>query len=162
MADSDSLIVSGRTEFIAQALKIAETTRLELTLLSFALDPAIYGAEPFVDAVKTFLLGENRARLRVLLNQPRLTAQGAHRLVELGRQLSSRVEFRELAYEQLSDFRGEWVIADGCQFLEKRNPESLVASYWQTAPLRVREKLDKYEALWNEAAPARDLQRLAI
>jgi hypothetical protein len=162
MADSDSTALSGRSALAAQALKVAQSTRLELAVLSFALDPDLYGSEPFVDAVKTFLLGEDRARLRVLLNQPRVVAQSAHRLVELGRRLTSRVEFRELAQEQLNDMRGEWLIADRRRILERRNPETLTAHYWDSAPLLAREKLEKYDSLWNEAVPCGELQRLAL
>jgi hypothetical protein len=162
MADTDPSPISGRAEFIGQALVLAQATRLDLTLLSYALDPTVYGSEPFVEAVKSYLLAEERARLRELINQPRVTAQGAHRLVELGRRLPSRIAFRELATENLADFRGEWIIADRRRILERSDAQSLVARHWDAAPLKARELLDRYEDLWNNGTPARELQHLSL
>lgn len=88
--------LEGRAEWAAALLAAAERASREVLVLSFDFDRTCYGNEAFVEAIKRLALSSERARVRVLINQPRAAMQGAHRFVELGRRLPSRIEFREL------------------------------------------------------------------
>ena len=94
-------ILQGRAAHAAAALRLVRGARHELLLLSDSLERALYGGEDFAEALKSFLLGSERARLCVLLRQPQEAARNAPRLAELGRRLSSRVEFRQPAFQRL-------------------------------------------------------------
>jgi hypothetical protein len=151
------------TAALASAMTEAVTAaRTEILLLSHSLDRRLYGAESFVGAVKDFCLRSERARLCILLNQPRSAVDQAPGLIELGRRLSSRVEFRDLAAEKLEDFRGEWLIVDGRSVLERRTPEALVATLWRESPLPAREKRDAFLSLWEQAQASQELRALGI
>lgn len=162
MSEPAPVAVEGRSAFADAALALIAEARREIRLLSHELDVRLYGSEAVYEAVKGFLLSSERARLRVLINQPRLAAQRGHRLVELGRLLSSRVEFRGLSDERQQEHRAEWLIIDERSLLERREPEALVARLFQDQPLAARERGNDFETLWNEASPAQELRSLGL
>jgi hypothetical protein len=155
-------ILEGRAAFAARALQLVRGARQELLLRSDALERGAYGSEEFADAVKTFLLGNERARLCVLVRQPQEAARNAPRLVELGRRLSSRVEFREPTPEQGELDPGEWLLADRRMLLERQSPEALQAQFWAEEPRRGKTRGEDYDQLWNEAQPAQEMRSLGI
>jgi hypothetical protein len=161
-APARPLDIEGHAAFAEAALELVAGASREIRLFSYELDVRLYGSEALYEAVKHFLLSSERARLRVLINQSRFAAQRGHRLVELGRLLSSRVEFRELREDRSSELRGEWLIIDERSLLERREPEALVAKLSQDQPLVARERGNAFETLWHESLPARELRSLGL
>jgi hypothetical protein len=155
-------LLQGRAAYAAKAVQLARTARHELLLRSDTLDRALYGSEEFYNAVKDFLLGSERARLCVLVRQPREAVQNAARLIDLGQRLSSRVEFREPTEEQGEIDPVEWLIADRRALLERRSPDSLEAQFWAEEPQRGKLHGEEFDGLWNEAQPAQELRSLGI
>ena len=157
-------LLDGRVAFAAKALELVRGARAELLLLSHSLERSLYGSEEFADAVKTFLLGSERARLWVFVSQPQEALRNVPHLVELSRHLSSRFEFREPSEQQLAGDgnRSEWLLADRRVLLERRETESLEAQFWAQEPQRGKLRGEAFEILWNEAQPAQELRRLGI
>jgi hypothetical protein len=156
-------LLQGRAAFAAKAQELARGARSELLLLSDSLDRALYGSEEFADAVKHFLLDNDRARLLVLVNQPQPAARNVPYLLELARRISSRVEFREPSEAPSEEAgRGEWLIADRRVLLERLAPEALEAQFWAQAPQRGKVRCEEFEQRWNEAQPAQELRSLGI
>ena len=156
-------LLDGHAAFAAKALELVRAARGELFLLSDALERSLYGNEDFADAVKSFLLGSERARLCVFVNQPQQAVQNVPRLAELSRRISSRFEFREPSPEQGSGGQhSEWLLADRRVLLERREPESLQAQFWAQEPQRGKLRAEAFEAIWNEAQPAQYLRSLDL
>jgi hypothetical protein len=162
MSASAPELVEGRSAFAARALEFVGVARLEIVLLSHGLDRALYGSEGFVDAVQRFGLNSERARMLILLNQPQLAARGGHRLVELGRRLPSRIEFRELLPERIGEAHGECLIVDGRALLVRESMESLAARCWRDAPTEGRRLREPLMRWWEESPPAQELRRLGL
>lgn len=156
-------LLQGRTAFAAKAQELAGSARSELLLLSDSLDRALYGSEEFAEAVKRFLLGNDRARLLVLVNRPQPAARNVPHLLELAGRLSSRVEFREPPEPPGEEAgRGECLIADRRILLERPTPEALEAQFWALAPQRGKLRGEEFDLRWNEAVPAQELRSLGI
>jgi len=155
-------ILEGRAAFAARAQQLVQAARQELLLRSDALERGLYGSEEFAEAVKGFLLGSERARLCVLVRQPQEAARNAPRLVELGRRLSSRVEFREPTPEQGEIGQAEWLLADRRMLLERQSPEALQSQFWADEPRRGKTRGEDYDQLWNEAQPAQEMRSLGL
>ncbi len=156
--------LEGRTGFAASALQLVRAARGELLLLSDSLERGLYGSEEFAEAVKGFLLGGEHARLQVLVRQPQQAVRNVPRLLELGRRISSRCQFREPSEAQraVGELRSEWLLADRRVLLERREPESLEAQFWAAEPQRGKLRAEAFEALWDEAQPAQELRSLEI
>lgn len=153
--------VEGLDGYAATALTVVAGARRELLLLSLELDPRFYAGDAFVEAVKTFALSSERARLKVLLNRTVLARRG-HALVALGRRVPSRIEFRELTPKRQREHDGELLIADGRSLLQRNDPRSLSAQWLQDAPADCKRAREDYLQLWEESPPAADLRELAI
>ena len=154
-------VLTGSAAFAECATKLVAGARNEVAIQSYGFDPRVYGTEAFADAVRAFVLMHRRARLRVLVNQPRLAMRRAHRVVELGRQLSSRIEFREMLPER-KELVQECVIADLRSFLLRPSTDHLESKFWADAPLSARERLRTFNALWEESVPAQELRDLRL
>lgn len=154
--------LQGRAEFALAALALARTAERELLLLTYAFDSVVYGSEAIADAIQAFALAHERATLKVLINQPRLCVQGSHRLIELGRRLPSRIQFRELLEERTLTHRGELLIVDRRALLERNEPDALYARQTMNAPLLGRQRGADFDALWDESPPAAELRVLGL
>lgn len=154
-------VVVGLSGFLQSAEAVARDARMELAICSWGLDRRVFGSEGFVAIVRAFALAHRRARVRVLVQHPVMAMQGAHRLVELGRVLSSRIEFREpLPERKLS--AEEYLVADERSLVHRAGPDQLEAKFYAHAPLEARLRLRTFNALWDEAVPAREFTDLKL
>lgn len=163
MSESESSgMIQGTTAFREAVLRLARSARREIRLLSFDLDRDLYGDEAVVEVVKVFLLSAARARLRVLLNDSRAPARAGHRLVGLGRRLSSRVEFRELPEHERPRHREELMIVDDAGVLERSSPEALEARFETHSFGLAQARGEVFERLWDHSEPSSELRVLGI
>lgn len=153
--------LAGAQAYRETLTQVVGFARLQLSLLSFDLDARVYGDEAFVEVVRSFVISHERARLRVLVNDCGRTMRRAHRLVELGRLLSSRIEFRELAEENRGIVE-EYLLADERALLHRERRDALDARLQPQAPLAARLKLREFDALWEQSAVAREFSVLGI
>lgn len=153
--------LNGRIEFLAGARRLITDTRYNASLLTQALDRRVFGDASFVDAVKEFLLLQRNAHFRILVAQPQQVMQGPHALVELGRLLASRVEFREFTPGKAVPPE-EMLLADGRLLLERNSADALEARLIREDPLTARERQRRFDNLWDHAVPSIELRRLRI
>jgi hypothetical protein len=160
--DAAPAAVSGIAAFAARATQMLAEARSEIALLSQELDRRAYGGEAVAEALRRFVLQHERTRVRILVHSAQAAVGNSPRFVELGRSLSSYVEFRELLPERRLVVLEEVLIADGRTMLHREAPQDLVARWYARAPSAVRLKLKDFDTLWNESEPAQELRRLGI
>ena len=154
-------LLEGLEAFSDAAVALVGQAERTLRIRSYELDRRIYARPAMVDAVRSFVLKHDRARLQVLISAPARTARmGGHRLVELGRQLSSRIEFRSVP-ESGAQQRPDLVAIDSQQLLLRRHPDDREAQ-WHQDPRLARLTEDDFDELWQLASPAQELRRLGI
>jgi hypothetical protein len=159
-AASESVVV-GREAQAAAVLQLAQLAYVEIAILSHGFEARLYGADALAERVKQFCLAHERARVRVLVNQPALAMREAHRLIELGRRLPSRMAFRQLDEEDRGVVE-DLVIADGRSVLRREAPNQIEARLWIETPLEARLRLKTFDELWERAVPAREFSELKI
>lgn len=153
--------VLGHVEFAGRVIEMASGARQELLICSQDLDRRIYGDAALIDVLRRFLLEHRRGRVRGLVGDPRRAMCGAHRLVELSRVLSSRIEFRQPAADSAGP-GGDYVIVDQRGLLEHPDLGDMEARYYADAPGLAREKLRDFERQWQHALPAREFTDLRL
>lgn len=168
MADEDeqpagtgATLVGSLPAYLETALKLVTQTRLQLRLFTQHLDRRVWGDPGLVELLRAFALRSERAELRILVNHPLLAAQRGHRLVELARRLPSRIAIRALT-EERRQLVEEFAIADEYALLYKRRHDDLEALWYAHAPLEARRMRRRFDGLWEESPPARELQVLGI
>ncbi|HEY0975546.1 MAG TPA: hypothetical protein VGE57_13710 [Solimonas sp.] len=154
-------ILNGRVAFVEALGVVAGDATLELALLSYDLDARVFGDESFVEKVQALALRHHRARIRVLVNATERTMHRAHRLVELGRRLTSRIEFRQLPDDEKAVIE-EYLVADEKGVLQRDANDRLEARHYAYAPLEARRRLKAFNALWDVSVPARELGELRL
>lgn len=155
------VVLQGRVEFLAAARRLVADTRYNASLLTQQLDARVFGDASFAEAVKQFLLLQRNARLRVLVVQAQAAVRAPHALVELGRLMASRVEFREFAPSKPTPSE-EWLLADGRLLLERNGHEVLEARLLREDPSTARERQRRFDNLWDHALPSAELRRLRL
>jgi hypothetical protein len=151
--------VLGIAGFRDRAIALAGSAQMDLSIITLELDRRVYADQAFVDAVRVFALQHRRARVQVIVNSPHM--RGGHRLVELGRILSSRIEFRQLP-ETRRDIIEECLIADERSVLRSDSFTQIEGSWFPDAPLEARSRLRAFRSLWEECVPAREYSILGI
>lgn len=154
-------LANGYAGFLLRARQIVASAKLDITLFSQGLDRRIYSSEEFIAPLQSFLLSHQRARLRVLVHTPALAMRTGHRLIELGRRLSSRIEFRELLPERKL-MRKEFLIADETSLLISESDDQLEARYYPHAPLLARDQRREFDTWWQESPPAAEFRDLKL
>lgn len=153
--------VFGHEEFAERALLMARSARQEVLIFSHDLDRRVYGSEFVARQLRAFLLEHRRGRLRALVQAPRGALQGSHRLVELARVLSSRMELRECAGPARSSGE-EYVIVDQRQLLIRSDRYDVEARYYADAALLAREQQRHFDLAWQASPPSRDFAELRL
>lgn len=153
--------VTGSDAFANAALEVVSVARHHLALLTVDLDRRLFGTEAFTEHLRNFILQHRRARLRVLVHDPAAAVRNSIRLVEFGRMLSSRIEFRAVP-EERRRLREEFLIADELSVLYRSSPDQIDAKHYPNAPMVARSHLREFEALWHESTVAREMSALGI
>lgn len=161
-APDSGVLLEGQAPYAQHALEMVAGARQDLSLLTQALEPRTWCTEAFVDAVRTFVLQHERTRFRILVANARQAISGGSRLVELGRALSSFIEFRELMPERRPGVIEEYLIADGRLLLHRETPSDLESRFFGSEPRSARTKLRSFDLLWNESTTAQELRDLKL
>jgi hypothetical protein len=169
MADAEDVhpeveaeLLGGVAAYAERVVQMVGGARMELALLSQELDRRIYGGEAFGEALRRFVLQHPRTRVRALVSNTQAAVANSPRFVELGRQLSSFIEFRELQAERQQAVREEYLVADGRVLLYRETPQDLEARYYGRSPHIGRLQLKSFDLLWTESDPAQELRKLGI
>lgn len=153
-------LINGREAFREALLELIGNARMTLNIHSYDLSRDIYATPAVVEAIRSFALQHDRARVNILINQSKRTMAAGHRLVEFGRSLSSRIEFRQIPEDKRTQVE-DCVLGDGRTMLLRQRPDDVEARIYNhpgTAHLRNQ----GFEALWPHANPARELQQLRM
>jgi len=136
-------------------------TQASLDITSRDLDPYLYDCEIFLDLLSGLCLRNRQARIRFLVQDPSTPIKRCHRLIELGRKLSSSIEFRQ-PHQDYQNFNEACLIADQCGLIHR----SLADRFEGTAnfydPVAARRKLDFFTEVWERSESHPEFRRLHL
>jgi hypothetical protein len=143
------------------ACALTRQARREILIFTHDLDARVYDQESFIDALTHFALQHHRAQCKVLLQDSSGLIKQGHRLIELARRLSSRIELRKTAPDHANDLQN-FLVADARGYLHRE----LYARYEGNGdfndPLRAKALVNQYNMLWEHAEPDSELRRLHV
>ena len=136
-------------------------TQASLDIMSRDLDPFLYDHKPFLDLLKKLCLRNRQARIRFLVQDPSTPIKRGHRLIELGRKLSSSIEFRQ-PHQDYQHYNEAFLVADQCGLIHR----SLADRFEGTAnfydPVAARRKLDFFTEVWERSESHPEFRRLYL
>jgi hypothetical protein len=154
--------VSGLEDIRAAVLEVAANATRSLTILTQDLEPHVYDDAAFTDIVKHLCLTRSFAHVRVLVADPERAIRDGHRLVSLGRRLTSFVEFRVLSGDHRSRHPEAYLIADSTGLVYRADGSSWDGIADDYDPPTARVYLNEFEAVWNAGSGTPALRRLHI
>ncbi|MFA7386474.1 MAG: hypothetical protein WCZ87_02300 [Thiohalobacteraceae bacterium] len=169
-ADTDGCIVGETAEDYALASRddnrraaalLAAQARRQLELFTPDLEPALYDRTDFVEALARLVVDNPRARIRILAKDLERTVKEGHRLVELGRRLSSYVEIRRV-HEDYQDDNQSFLLTDDYGLLHRHFAARFEGSFSCKAPLEVRRLRALFNEIWDRSEPDANLRRLHL
>jgi hypothetical protein len=107
------------------------------------------------------LLEYRRARVRIIVFEPRQIVQRGHQLLRLSQDLTSFIEIRRggRQHEQYSE---ALFVADDCGFIHRLTHNRYEATAGFSHRRRCQALLNEFEIMWTAAVPDSNLRRIRI
>ncbi len=135
--------------------------RATLDIISRDLDPTLYDQGTFLDLLSKFCLRNRQARVRLLVQDPSTPVKRGHRLIELGRKLSSYIEFRQ-PHQDYQRYNEAFIVADQCGLIQRPLADRFEGTANFYDPVRASRKLDFFTEVWERSQPHSELRRLYL
>jgi predicted GNAT family N-acyltransferase len=159
--DAGPLVLEGRTDIRTAGVRMAAQARRELCLLTRDLDPPLYDNLAFIAAVRRLARDRRDLPVKILVLDATPLVRKGHRMVPLIHRLTSRIAVRcvpEAQRERIDAF----LVADQAGYILRLQADIYRATADFHAPLEARRLHAKFLALWEQAEPSQELQRLYL
>ncbi len=101
--DTNLSLIDELDDFSRHSLQVVESSRREVLLLSKTLDPAIYDNELFYQGILDLARRDRNVQVKILVKDIKPLVQHGHRILNLARRLSSKIEIRKLLIKPEKD-----------------------------------------------------------
>lgn len=158
---SQEIVFDSCREVRQLAAALAGQVQRSLLLHTYDLEPVIFDQQSFLDAVHAMIREYSDSCLYILLQDGRSAVQNGHRLIELSRRLSSRIQIRRPQTEY-QGFAGTFLLADNSGYLHR----PLYSRYEGTAsfnnPGTTRRLKRYFMDVWERSQPDTEMRRLHL
>lgn len=143
----------------ASALMAAQATR-RVRIMSRDMDAALYDRLDFLDSVRRLALTHPRSPVQILVYDAGTAARSGHRLIELARQISSRIAIRRIPAEFHHQPRA-YLLVDESGYVLRHQPDLFEGTADFSAPTAVRRMLAEFEQHWDRSDEPSELRTFA-
>jgi predicted GNAT family N-acyltransferase len=156
------LVAEDRDQAVAAIAELLADAQNEIAVYTRDLDPALLDVTPILDAIKRIALSGRRARVRVLVQEPRKALADGHRLVALAQRLPSLIELRTPQDEQDRQYASAFLINDRRGYLFRTLASRNEGEGSTYAPGRHAQLREYFDQVWERSVPSEELRHLAI
>ena len=157
----DVIKIDSREDNCNAVLKMAQQSRHTIDILSRELDPDLFDTIEFTSAIKSMVLANRKAKVRVLVAEPKKIVSRGHRLVDLYRALPTYLDIRVPSKEH-QDFSEMLFIADTTGYLHRLHFERFDATFNFNDKRVARHLQQEYDEIWSKASQDTNLRQLTI
>ncbi len=140
---------------------LASQASLSLDIFSRELDPALYDRQAFLDEIARFCKQNTVVNVRILVQEPTRPAREGHRLIDLSRRLSSKIEIRQ-PHADYRSWNEAFLVADGCGFVHRKFSDRSEGTANFHDPTRSRRLLDFFTEVWERSEQHPEVRRLYL
>jgi predicted GNAT family N-acyltransferase len=156
------LIAEDRDQAVAAIADLLADARYEIAIYTRDLDPALLDVLPILDAIKRIALSGRRARVRVLVQEPRKALTDGHRLIALAQRLPSVIELRTPQEETDRTYASAFLINDRRGYLFRTLASRNEGEGSTYAPGRHAQLREYFDQVWERSVPSEELRHLAL
>lgn len=142
------LLLDELADFQAHALKLVQNGRRQLCIFSATLDAPLYNTDAFRDTVRIFATQDRYAHARILVKDTKPLIEHGHRLLQLARRLSGKVDIRRLTVEPQNN-NHSWLIVDNDKLLYKHDEDAYQGYVDLAAAPKCKLFLEEFTNLWE-------------
>lgn len=153
-------IVTGREAIAAVALDVARLAQREIAVYSNQLAGEFFSGAEFLDTLRQLAIATPHTRVRILVRNPTAAVRNAPQVLELCRQLSSKVGIRAVAPEHRNR-QVTFIIADDRALVYHPSPDSNEAVV-EAVPGTARHYLNAFEVLWESGSTEPDFRQAGL
>ena len=139
---------------------VLERAQRSVEIYSGNLEPRVFDNMAVLDALKRLAIKHRASAVRILLHDPELAIKYGHRIIELGRSLSSSFSFKRTHPEYIG--AQAFVIADRRAMLFKQYSDRHEGYLNFNAPRAADDRLRFFDEAWEHSAEILDFKRLHI
>ncbi len=143
------------------ALNLASQSTKSIYIFSHDLEPQIYNQQPFLDAMRNFIIRSQHSHIKILLHDNERAQREGHRLIQLWRQLTSKIELRRTHPDYITNPEC-FLLADNTGYLHRKfstDYEATVAFY---SRLEAKRLSNFFNEVWEQSEPDSELRDLHI
>lgn len=157
-----TLVADDRDQALAAIADLLADARHEIAIYTRDLDPALLDVPPILDAIKRIALSGHRARVRILVQEPRKAIADGHRLIALAQRLPSLIELRTPEDEHDRQYASAFLINDRRGFLFRTLASRNEGEGSTYAPGRHAQLREYFDQVWERSVPSEELRQLAL
>lgn len=162
LGDSETLLrLDGLDDFLRAQTVLVQQARRELFILTPDLEPDRYNSAEFSDLLSAFVRRHRNADARLLIGDPAIALRWGHRVVNLGRRLTTRLQIRRL-HEDDFDPEEAWMVADAIGLLRRDGMDGFKGMLSAKAIPHAQRAAQRFEALWERSQDIPDFRHLAL
>lgn len=159
---SDHLwLLDGIEDFREYSLELVKHNRRTLAVLTHHLDPMIYSAPDFVEAISAFSRSSRQAQIQILIKDTKPIIGFGHLLVRLAQRIPSKIQVRKMTLEPNNKDMA-FMLGDTDKLLYKNDDSVYRGFFNSTAAREVKPLREEFNYLWQYAEPEPEFQLLHI
>jgi len=159
--DAELLSHDGEQACVAGIARVLDHPLREVRIYSPLLDHTLFEDDRVLQALSAFARSGPPTTLRVLIHSSNLVVSRGHRLIELARRLTSKIQIR-LVTAELCDDQRCFVIADQRAFFLMPDHHEYQGFSDQYDPVQSTQLADRFDYLWQRAELDPELRSLSI
>lgn len=155
-------IAENRAEALAATLAVLADAQHEIALQTRDLDAGLLDAAEVVEAFKRIALSGRRARIRLLVQEPRKAIADGHALLRLAQQLPSAIALRVPVEERDLAEPAAFLVNDRGGYFQRPLASRMEGEGGAFAPGRHKQLVAAFDEIWERSLPSPELRVLAI
>ncbi|MCW8906462.1 MAG: acyltransferase [Sedimenticola sp.] len=157
----ERLILHQRSEFRQAIELMAQQASRSIDILTYDLDKPVYDQAGFLEAVKQLALRTPGLSIRILLQQSEKVQKEGHRLIDLARRVTSRIEIRR-PHADYIDHPENFIVVDRTGYVRRSQPDRYEGEANFCHPLESKLLSEFFTEVWDKSEVESTLRRLYL
>ncbi|AKH19867.1 hypothetical protein [Sedimenticola thiotaurini] len=157
----ERISLQGRDQFRQASEAMVRQAKRTLDIFTYDLDKPVFDQGDFLEAVKQLALTCRGMGIRILLQDSERARREGHRLVDLSRRITSKIEIRR-PHEDYIDHPENFIIVDRIGYIRRRNTGLYEGEANFCHPMEARLLTDFFSEVWERSEQESSLRRLHL
>ena len=155
------IILSELKEQADAVIKLAETARQRIWILSHALEPEFYDQTEFISICKNLVISHSQCHIRLLIQNNENLRKMDHRLLSLMNRLPSSIELK-VCHQEYRHHPETFMLTDDKGLFLKRTPGRSKAFLYMDNRLVNEEYSRLFQSIWDQSDHDITLSQLSL